>query len=160
MNMFSKEWILKKAKEEYGIDVAAGVPALDARGDRPNLKVNRGDEEPLEQYVFSWLIQLMRREKRLSIECLAREARIDLEELVAIEMDVRHQPKPRTVHQLAKFFRLPEKHLFELSNLTTVHSDDLKKAAVRFAANAKNVMELNKEEKQALNEFVKFLGSR
>ena len=64
------------------------------------------------------------------------------------------------MHQLAKFFGLPEKRLFELSNLAASHSHDLKEAAVRFAANAKNVPDLCPEEQQALNEFVKFLSSR
>lgn len=79
---------------------------------------------------------------------------------MSIEYDLHYEPRPRTVHQLAAFFGLPERKLLELSNLTTAHSPELKQAAVRFAANAKNVLDLTSDERSALNEFVKFLEAR
>ncbi|MBA4016207.1 MAG: hypothetical protein C0483_03360 [Pirellula sp.] len=79
-------------------------------------------------------------------------------ELLNIECDVRFIPKPRTIHQLATFFALPEKTLYELSNLTETVSPEIQHAAIAFAANAKKVTQLDPEEKNALNAFVKFLS--
>jgi transcriptional regulator with XRE-family HTH domain len=107
--------------------------------------------------VFGSLIQLLRREKGLTLEKLAEKARVDIGELVNIEQDPDYEPRPRTVHQLAGVLGLPKRTLVKLSNLTEVHDDELKRAAVRFVAHSSSMAELSREERQALAEFVHFL---
>jgi len=150
----SKEWVLNKAKEETGFDVVAG-----RQGRGVDQSTDRGPDA-VEQVAFSTLVELLRRDRGLSVSDLAEQARVDAIELVSIERLAAFLPRPRTVHQLAKFFGLPEKMLFELSSLTTVHTPEVREAAVRFAANAKRMTELDLNERHALNEFVKFLSSR
>lgn len=116
-------------------------------------------DEDLESRVFGSLIQMLRRKKRLSIETLAKKAKVEVSELISIETILDFEPKPRTVHQLATFFGLPNRTLLKLSNLTTVHDCKLHDAAVRFAAHSPNLAELSRDERKALAEFVKFLVS-
>lgn len=154
----SREWIRKKAKEEEGFDIAAGRPNQTSD---ESLRCFAGDDsDAAEHLAFGALIEFLRRAQKLSALQLAEAAEIDVAEIIRIEVDVRFMPRPRTVHQLAKFFGLPEKRLLELSNLTTVHTPEIREAAVRFAANAKKVTELDRAEREALNEFVKVLSSR
>jgi transcriptional regulator with XRE-family HTH domain len=109
--------------------------------------------------VFGSLIQLLRREKSLTLEKLAEKARVDINELINIEQDPDYEPRPRTVHQLAGVLGLPKRTLVKLSNLTHVHDDELNVAAVRFAARSSTMVELSREERRALAEFVYFLVS-
>jgi|LakMenEpi03Aug12_release.lakeMendotaPanAssembly.Ray.scaffolds.fasta_scaffold1057648_1 hypothetical protein len=48
----------------------------------------------------------------------------------------------------------------KLANVTTTHNEQLPDAAVRFAASSSKVMELSREERAALAEFVQFLASQ
>lgn len=153
-----KDRILSASHDDDRFDVAAGTPAIDPAVDGLRVCDKAADSERMEYCALGSLMQLLRREKGLTMEKLAEEARVDLSELVGIECDVRYEPKPRTVHQLARVFGLPERELLELSNLTTTHNHALEDAAVRFAAKARCPAELNVEERQALNEFVKFLS--
>lgn len=156
-----KNWYKTRIAQEGDLDVTAGVPLEE------HDRMRAGTEQPVQQtedvvlglHVFGSLVQMLRRERRLSVEQLADKASVDAVEIVAIERDPRFVPKPRTVHQLASFFQLPDRALAKLSNITTVHSSQLKDAAIRFAANSESVMELNREERQALADFVKFLAS-
>ena len=107
--------------------------------------------------VFGSLIQLLRREKRLTLEKLAEKSQVDIRELVNIEQDPDYEPRPRTVHQLAGVLGLPKRTLVKLSNLAHVHDEELTGAAVRFAARSSSITELSREERQALAEFVRFL---
>jgi len=154
-----KERVLSASHDDTGFDIAAGTPALDAICKSTTTSPQQ-EADSAEHCAFSSLMQLLRRSKRLTLEQLANDARVDLSELVSIEDDVTYEPRPRTVHQLAHFYNLPERKLLELSTLTTNYSQDLREAAVRFAANAKNVTDLSHEERLALNEFVKVLSSR
>ncbi len=152
-----KDRTLSDSHDDDGFDVAAGAVALD-----PQFVASRDAlaADVAEHFAFRSLVRLLRRDRGLSLAQLAEQARVDLAELVGIENDVRFQPRPRTIHQLAGFFRIPEKRLLELSNVTVTHSRELRDAAVRFAAKATNVLQLTPDERAALNEFVKFLGSQ
>jgi|SRR6266852_3830223 len=155
-----KERILSASHDDAKFDVAAGTPALDPTFGVEGSPFSSAEHGGMEHWAFSRFVQLLRRGKGLSIERLAEKACIEVRELERIECDAQYEPRPRTVHQLAEFFGLPERKLLELSNLTTLHTPQLMEAAVRFAANAKNVLELSKEERQALNEFVTFLSTQ
>lgn len=102
------------------------------------------------------LIQMLRRRERITVDKLASGARIDLDELRRIELDPTFEPNPRTIFQLEQFFKLPPRILVVLSGAIHVRNE-VREEAVRFAASAQNISELNADERKLLNQFVKFL---
>lgn len=111
-------------------------------------------------YAFGALVQLLRRDRKLTVDQLALAVQVEAPELISIEHDPKYVPKPRTVFQISKYFGLPDRPLMKLANVTTTHNDRLRDAAVRFAASSSKVMELSREERTALAEFVQFLASQ
>ncbi len=163
LNM-SKEWFEETIGREGDLEVGAGSARKLAARDEPPWEQRHPREEDRGEFVelcaLGSLVQLLRRSKGLSVEQLAERARVDLVDIIAVERDPTHPPRPRTVHKLAAFFGLPERPLVRLSNLTTARSTKLRDAAVRFAAHSSKVMELTPEEHGALAEFVEFLSSQ
>lgn len=104
--------------------------------------------------AFGRLVHLMRRNNRYSIEKLAEEARIDIEELIEIEEDTHYRPDIRTVHQLANVFGLPRSNLLKVAGLIEAKNDSLYEGAIKFAARSEPNAELTPQEKAALEEFV------
>jgi transcriptional regulator with XRE-family HTH domain len=96
----------------------------------------------------------------LTMEQLADKANIDLGELVTIEAGQCSDPQPRTVHALAQALSLPSDKLFVVSGLKFSTDQRFNNQAVRFAARSEAVDKLNKEEQQALQEFVKYLSEK
>ena len=102
-------------------------------------------------------IELSRREKRWSLEKLAAMAKVELSDVWSLE----HENGPhtaRTVVQVANALGLPAEKLLELAGL--VESRDktkLSQAAIRFAAHSETTAELSRDEREALNEFMKVL---
>ncbi len=102
------------------------------------------------------LIQMLRQKKGISVKDLAVGARVDATELQRIEFDPSFDANPRTIYQLAEYFNLPPRSLVVLSGAVQVEGS-MRQEAVRFAACAKNMGKLSREEKRLLNSFVKFL---
>lgn len=109
-------------------------------------------------HVFARLIELRRRQMRLSVEALASQANIDLEDIVRIERGDGTVQEPRTVHQIAQVLRLPEHRLNELAGLVEASDRKFHAAGVRFAARSESIQELRPEELEALEEYVKVLA--
>lgn len=155
----TKEWLLKNIDKEDKAIVSAG-----------GLSGSTQDmlEQPAHKYppkeagaplpALGRLISLSRRNRGWSPEKLAAEARIDLDELVSIEQVSNYVPEPRTVCQLAKVLHLSEESMLELSGNTVCRNQQLQEEAVKFAARAQSLERLSKEEKRALEEFVKQLA--
>lgn len=156
----SKEWFENRISTEDTCEVGAGAPGAE-RSMEPWLSVGPHTEDDfVETYAFGTLVTLLRRDRMLSVEELAAEARISAADLLNIEVDPKYVPNPRAVHQLAEFFDIPQRSLLKLANVTTVHNELLRDAAVRFAASSSQVMQLTREERAALTEFVHFLSSQ
>lgn len=102
------------------------------------------------------LIQLLRREKRLTIDQLSKEALVNPVEIKNIEINPEFDPSPRTIYQLEQFFKLRPRSLVILSGVVEVHGD-VRKEAVRFAASSKSITELSRKEHKLLNGFIKIL---
>ena len=160
----NKEWFENRIQADEDFEVGAGVPVemgeSGLKSDGDVLKSSSGDDEFAETLAFGTLIEFMRRDRQLSIEQLASNARVDVAEIVKIEYDPKYVPQPRSVHQLARYFGLPQRALLKLSNVTTVHNHQLRDAAFRFAANSSKIAELSHEERVAMTEFVQFLGTQ
>jgi|SRR6266568_6285580 len=153
----SDEVFRKRAMEEDGCMISAiGLEPLFTKSEETSRHAAEPAKEPI-RFAFSTLISYRRRALRLTMEDLAEKARIELDELLRIEEDANYIPEPRTVHQLANHLKLPIPQLLVLSGNVTSANAELTEAAVRFAARSRAVEKLNREQSDALNEFVKVL---
>jgi hypothetical protein len=156
----NRKWFEDRISAEDNCEVGAGAPPEESVARTGPRVAEHSEDESVGTYAFGALVALLRRDRMLTVEQLAAEARISAEDLLNIEVYPRHVPNPRTVYQLAQVFKIPQRSLMKLSNLTTVHSERLRDAAVHFAASSSQVMDLTPEERAALTEFVHFLSSQ
>jgi len=154
-----RNWLARRAEEEnrHFVSVGGLISQVDPdwRAETSALPLVETTKTALVR-----LLQLLRRERRLSLELLAQKADVDLAELVKIETDESFKPTPRTVHQLAAFFKLPAKKLMALAGLLQIKDYNLQQASVRFAARSEPVEDVTPEEHAALEEYVKFLNEQ
>ena len=145
----AREWLLKMAEfEDSCRSFSAGGMAADM-GLLPPAQC-----EP--HRVFGRLIEFARRKKSLSLEQLAERAQVDLGDIVEIEMNEMAAPDVRTVFQLATVLDLPSARLMEVAGLATPRPE-VSSAALKFAARSEPTAKLSREERDALEEFVKVL---
>ena len=107
---------------------------------------------------LSALLRLLRRRDNLSYELLAQAARVDADEIKAIENDPSFTAGPRTIYQLERYFKLPKRSLAKLAGMTRHQSSDFREEVMRFAAHSKSMHKLTRDETRILNAFVKFLS--
>lgn len=153
---FTKEWCMRMAAIEGGASITAGVHAKTIT----SVPLENPAAISEATFAFGKLIQLLRKKGRLSLEELATKADVDLDELKKIEENPLFIPEPRTVHFLAGFFELPKKKFLQLSGLTAANDSHLVDEAIRFAASARPGVELTREEKKALQEFIAVLNEK
>lgn len=125
--------------------LACGLETAKATGEATRLSLAR-------------LIELTRRHRQLTVEQLAKEADVDLVELLAIENAEDVKPEPRTLHRLAGFLKVKVEGLLELAGAVTNRQSRIGEAALRFAARSEPMAKLTPEEEKALNEFVRELS--
>lgn len=143
------EWLLKMADSEDSCrSISVGGMAADL-GMLPPIS----DES---HRVFGRLIEFARRAKGLSLEQLARQADVDLAEIVEIERNDDAIPQLRTVYQLARVLGLSAGGLVEVAGLASPRPE-VSDAALRFAARSEPTATLTPTERDALEEFVKVL---
>ena len=179
---FNNDWLRRRIEEDGDVEIEAAAPELllselgffmheglvkmpsparaSAAGSADvdnvvDLAGRRAERDM--QYAFGLYVQLKRKEKGLTRADLASRAKIDEEELRSIERDAHHIPRPRTVTQLASFFRDDVKKLMRLSGVIQGRDEALEQAALKFAAMSDDLARLDKEERALLNEFVKLL---
>ena len=145
-----REWLAKQAALEDNCFVSVGglVSAVE------ELKQSRGTG--LTRQAFARLVELTRREHKLTWEQLSNKFDVDLAELIGIA-DEHFTPTPRTVTRIAQFMGVPAEKLLVLSGLARARDVQFQEEALRFAARSQPVEELSHEEHQALEEYVKFL---
>jgi transcriptional regulator with XRE-family HTH domain len=110
--------------------------------------------------AFVNLLNLTRREHKLTWEQFSQKVDVDLAELMGIESNENYKPTPRTVNKIAQFIHVPAEKLFVLSGLARARDIHFEEEALRFAARSQPVEELTSEEHEALKEYVKFLCER
>jgi HTH-type transcriptional regulator, competence development regulator len=150
-----RQWLKRQAELEDNCLVSVGglISAVEELEHR-----STGVE--LTRPAFVRLLELRRRECRLTLDQVSAQLDVELGELVGIENDERYKPTPRTVHKLAQFLRVPAQKLLVLSGLVQAKDAQFQAEALRFAARSQPVEELSGEEHQALEEYVKFLCER
>lgn len=104
------------------------------------------------------LVHMTRRRDRLSIVQFAERVRVSAEEVTAIEKDPSYSPRPRTIHNLAEYVKVPAKSLLNLLPDAPVLDHSLDDAVHKFAASSDDLSGLSRAERRSLNDFVKFLS--
>jgi transcriptional regulator with XRE-family HTH domain len=152
-----QEWSMRMARAEAdaGIDAqfGAGSPVAFDRW----RSSRQGQESKESPDTFGKVVQMMRRERHLTVESLARRTGIDLGELRQIEAG-NFGPQPVVVHKLAGVFAVPSKNLMEVAGLVRRRNTRLTDAAVRFAASADPSAKLTEAERMAWEDFVRELS--
>jgi len=150
-----REWLMKQAELEDNCFVSVGglVSAIEDI-DQQSQGVNAA------RPAFVSLLDLTRREHKLTWEQFSQRLDVDLGELIGIDNDEKYKPTPRTVSKIAHFIHVPAEKLFILSGLARAHDTHFQEEALRFAARSQPVEELTFEEHEALKEYVKFLCER
>lgn len=151
----SKAWCQSAGANENGLDIAAGVIAID-----PAFHQDGGADESPEasRLALGRFINLMRRGQGLSIEDLAQKADIELGDLFSLESNASFQPDARTLYQLSEIFGVSQEKLMGLSGLTHSNDNEYVEKAVRFAAKSASVEVLTAEETSILHGFISVLS--
>ena len=117
------------------------------------------DDESVDvvRYVFREVVRGLRRKRGLTVKGLAGKLGLDENEIVAMERNNGYRPSPLTLNKLSKFYAIPQMRLATLAGAVRSIPDNMQEQASRFAAKSDSFSKLTSEEKQALDEFVKFL---
>lgn len=161
------DWLRKKIETEPELEIEAGIPTfllqnLDAFLPKDVVPVEgEGSQQTREvRHAFGVLVRMLRLEASMDIAQLAETARVMAEEIEQIERDVDTVVRPRTVHKLAKVFRIEPKQMAILSGSMTASDRELTDEVVKFAAKSDGVSRLNAEEQKILNGFISFLKKK
>ena len=106
------------------------------------------------------LLTMLRRRDNIDEVELAFKANVDESEIRRIEYDATYLPSPRTIYNLEKAFSLPSGVLAKLSGAIRHHSSIMEERVLAFAANAKQIGKLTREERQLLTAFLQFLSEQ
>lgn len=110
-----------------------------------------------EDAPLALLVHMTRRRDRLTVTQFAERIRVSAEEITAIEKDPSYSPRPRTIHNLAEYVKVPAKALLTLLPDAPIVDRSLDDAVYKFAASSDDLSGLSRQERRGLNDFVKFL---
>lgn len=160
--LISQDWLQRHIDTDPCVDTDAGAPiaVLTNIGMfiAPELVADDAVHQDRSNYSFGVFIRQLRRRDGLSIDALAKKARVDPEELRQVEHDPHFQAKPRLVHQLSSVFNIPERSMMTLAGAMVANDNRIEEAAERFAAMSDDMSKLTRDERRILNDFVKFLS--
>jgi HTH-type transcriptional regulator, competence development regulator len=157
----TEQWWKNKAIQEANHIVSAGPtreapPFIDYQVAAKGLEERR----PEMRFAFGKFVELMRRSRGWTMERLASEADLELEDVVMIEDEPASTPEPRAVYQLAQIFEISLSSLLKMAGLSKERDSTLRRSTLRFAARSQSLERLSDTEQQALDEFVSALGKR
>ena len=155
----SKDWCLRMAQYEGDAEIGAGRLAIDPVFDGERIPADVGEEES-PSVAFGRFVNLMRRQRGMSLEQLADDADVDMADLVEIERDPNHRPELRTAYQLANYFDVSQAGLMQVAGLAAAKDAKLFNEGVRFAARSEPTAALTPEEGAALEAFVAVLSGQ
>jgi len=160
--LISQDWLQRRIDSDPWVDTDAGAPiaVLTSLGMfiAPELLGDTAERPERASYSFGVFIRQLRRRDSLTIEALAKKARVDADELRQIEHDPHFRARPRLVHQLSSLFKIPERSMMTLAGAMVANDNRIEEAAERFAAMSDDMSKLTRDERKLLNDFVKFLS--
>ena len=124
---------MRMAQQEGDAEIGAGQLAIDPVFDGEPVAAEASEEEG-PNVAFGRFVNLMRRQRRVSLEQLADDADVDMADLVEIESDPHHKPELRTAYQLANYFKVSRSGLMQVAGLAGPKDARLFDEGVRFAA--------------------------
>lgn len=154
-----KDWCMRMAQLEGDAEIGAGRLAIDPVFDGDPVPAEDGEEEG-PNVAFGRFVNLMRRQRGISLEQLADDANVNLADLVEIESNPHHKPELRTAHQLANYFKVSRAGLMQVAGLAAPKDTRLFNEGVRFAARSESTAALTPEEDAALEAFVAVFGEQ
>jgi HTH-type transcriptional regulator, competence development regulator len=154
----TEEWWKNRVAKEADHVVNAGLarevpPFIDHQP-----SINASDKPSEMRFAFGKFVELMRRSRGWTMERLAVEADLELEDVVMIEDEPTSIPEPRAVYQLATLFEVSLSSLLQMSGLSKEKDPALRHNTLRFAARSQSLERLTNAEQEALDEFVSALG--
>ncbi len=125
---------------------------------RLNVQISPEDDSNQNiRFTFQELIRGLRLKQGLKVDSFARKAGIGKKDALAMERNMNYIPTPLILHKVSKFFNIPQRMLAVLAGATKEISPGFREETSRFAAKSESFSNLTNEEKQALDELVKFL---
>jgi len=110
------------------------------------------------RYAFRELMRALRRQRGLTQAQLAERLEVDTNEVAAIERDSEFRPSPIMLHRIGEFFDIPVRKLAALAGaITDSAADGLLGKAAAYAAQSDSIAKLSREERRALDDFVRAL---
>jgi len=162
---FTSDWLRRRIEHDEDVDTDAGLPIVNPEVLQvfmpekvPCERIKTTESVPRSRWMLGMLLRQLRRRDRLDISHLAALVRVPEDELRSIEQDQSFMPKPRTLHQLATYFKISPRAVIKLSAAVTERDPELDEVAVRFAASSDALSKLSREERDQLNQFVKYLS--
>lgn len=107
--------------------------------------------------AFQLLMKLLRKKAGLNVEQFAHKVGIEPYSVIELEQNISHRPSPIMLFKLSNFYKIPQIKLNFLAGATKEIPSELQNQASQFAAQSDSFAKLTKEEKELLDEFVKFL---
>jgi HTH-type transcriptional regulator, competence development regulator len=150
-----RAWLLKRAEQEDKHFISVGGLVSRITAGTP-----AGERSKLVRAAFLRLLQLARRDKRLTTEQFAEKADIDVAELILIDNNPDYMPTPRTIHKLSSLLKVPSKTLMALAGMVELKDAQFEEEALRFAARSATMEKLTSDEQKTLQDYIKFLSER
>lgn len=163
----NNDWLRQKISNDPIGEVEAGrairrsadvVKAIEAAAEPPAEPVAAAASSPRPvEAALGLLVHMTRRRDRLTVAQFAERVRVSADEVSAIENDPNYSPRPRTIHNLAEYVKVPASSLLSLLPDAPVVDRTLDAAVLKFAASSDDLSGLSTVERRGLNDFVKFL---
>jgi len=127
---------------------------------RLTVSMSDNDEEVgIRRFVFREVVKGLRKNKSLSIDKFAKKTGIDRADVIAMERNPGYKPSPLDIHNLSKFYKIPNQKLAILAGAIKEMPPKLQAETSRFAAQSESFSKLTDEERRTLDEFITFLRS-
>ena len=132
-----------------GLAVDLGLyPRRPARSDLANVNAAT---------ALAKLVELWRRQQRLTVEEFAKRSNLTEAEVVGIESG-EFVPEPRALFQVSQVIPVSYDKLMHVAGHVRQPDERLSNGAVRFAARSESMEKLTRQEEEALHDFVNLLA--
>ncbi len=167
--LVSKEWLRERIALDPDIETDAGVALAILEGigvlvpssNEPVVSSESVEETATRLRVaLGTMVRQLRSRDKLSVGDLAQRIEVEPDQIRGIEHDPHFRPRPKTLHQLAKFFALPPRQVLQMAGATRSVDRQFYDEALKFAARSDDLTGLTAGEQEALYAFVQFLNER
>ena len=167
--LFPTEWLRRKIDSDPDVEVEAGPNlndwALLGRFEGENLQEENLATLEERQVVplrmsLGLLVRQLRLRDGLTVETLAKEAKVSEEELNQVEHNPNYTARPRLIYNLSEYFEVRLQDLSQLAGTTRKVDRKLYNSAVRYAAMSDEAAALTEGQREILDGFVTMLNDR